>query len=377
MGVEPPWVILCIDDEKDFLRQLHDFLEDETVDDAGTKPVVLTDSNFGEGLARIEAARIDLVILDVRDEDGSEKGLSVLDEIKKRRFLPVIFYTALPGAVHEEESPLLRIVTKGDDLNALLGAVRETIGTGLPALNRALIRHVERVQRDYMWDFVAKNWDALRGAGDATTLAHLTARRLAVSLSAAGVSDLAKELGAEDVADTVGVPPTRYYILPHIEPTELAGDLFRGSIRDVDGYWVLLTPSCDIAQEKADSVVLARCLLLDNEEEYTAWKAKLPNPSGGLNNKLVDLLKNNRRTGQPDRYHFLPAALTIPNLLVDFQSLERIETEELENLERLCSLDSPFAEALVSRFLRYWGRLGTPDLDTASILESLRHQAQE
>ena len=41
-------------------------------------------------------------------------------------------------------------------------------------------------------------------------------------------------------------------------------------------------------------------------------------------------------------------------------------------LERLASLDSPFAEALLARFTRYFGRLGTPDLDVAVLLQSLR-----
>ena len=41
-------------------------------------------------------------------------------------------------------------------------------------------------------------------------------------------------------------------------------------------------------------------------------------------------------------------------------------------LERLASLDSPFAEALLVRFTRYFGRLGTPDLDVAVLSQRLR-----
>jgi hypothetical protein len=38
----------------------------------------------------------------------------------------------------------------------------------------------------------------------------------------------------------------------------------------------------------------------------------------------------------------------------------------------LCLLDSPFAEALLARFSRYFGRLGMPDLDVAVLLQRLR-----
>lgn len=36
---------------------------------------------------------------------------------------------------------------------------------------------------------------------------------------------------------------------------------------------------------------------------------------------------------------------------------------EVADLKRIASLDSPFAEAAVNRFNRYYGRIGTPDLD--------------
>jgi hypothetical protein len=37
--------------------------------------------------------------------------------------------------------------------------------------------------------------------------------------------------------------------------------------------------------------------------------------------------------------------------------------DRTSGLERLASLDSSFAEGLLARFSRYFGRLGTPDLD--------------
>ena len=45
-------------------------------------------------------------------------------------------------------------------------------------------------------------------------------------------------------------------------------------------------------------------------------------------------------------------------------------------MKRIASLDSPFAEEVISRFLRYWGRLGTPDLDISLVLQQLMTQGQ-
>jgi hypothetical protein len=81
---------------------------------------------------------------------------------------------------------------------------------------------------------------------------------------------------------------------------------------------------------------------------------------------------NNRQDGQAERFYFLPGALSLPDLMVDFQQLVTLQRACMGGLERLASLDSPFAEALLARFARYFGRLGTPDLDIAVLLKRLQ-----
>jgi hypothetical protein len=58
--------------------------------------------------------------------------------------------------------------------------------------------------------------------------------------------------------------------------------------------------------------------------------------------------------------------------MVDFQQLVTLQRARMGGLERLVSLDSPFAKALLARFARYFGRLGTPDLDVAVLLQRLQ-----
>ena len=116
----------------------------------------------------------------------------------------------------------------------------------------------------------------------------------------------------------------------------------------------------------------ARCLPLTEQVEHQQWRDGLPTPSRTSVRKLQDLLRNNRQDSQSERFFFLPGALSLPDLVVDFQQLAALQREHLGGLERLASLDSPFAEALLARFTRYFGRLGTPDLDVAVLLQRLR-----
>ena len=98
---------------------------------------------------------------------------------------------------------------------------------------------------------------------------------------------------------------------------------------------------------------------------------------------LRALLQDIRQNGQPEWFALLPGTLTpstcsgrrLPDLVVDFQRLVTLPREHMDSLERLASLDSPFAEALLARFARYFGRLGTPDLDLEMVIARLRSVA--
>ena len=264
------------------------------------------------------------------------------------------------------ETSVIQVVEKETDPVPLLAAVKKIFDTPLPTVNRALIRHLETVQRAYMWDFVAKHGAEFIDTSDHTALAYLLARRLAMSLSGSGIGQLANDLGDSTGISVVGnkVHPMQYYVMPPVEISPLTGDLYRGPIGQRDGYWVLLTPSCDVVKgrEKAEWVLLAPCVLLTKEKEYQDWHS---NSSQTKKKKLKSLLSNNRSNGhQPERFYFLPGALDLPDLVVDFQQLVTLPRKQMEeDLKRLASLDSPFAEALLTRFSRYFGRLGTPDLD--------------
>src|SRR5205814_2091895 len=93
------------------------------------------------------------------------------------------------------------------------------------------------------------------------------------------------------------VPAMRYYVLPPVEETHLSGDLFLGRLGERDGYWVLLTPSCDLAQDppKSEWALLAACLPLEDQDEYKDWHE---DQGPGRTERLGALMRNNRRQGQ-------------------------------------------------------------------------------
>jgi hypothetical protein len=118
-------------------------------------------------------------------------------------------------------------------------------------------------------------------------------------------------------------------------------------------------------------VLVAECRSASNDPRVVDW---LAHDSGSKKSKVRDLVSQ-KTGGQDDRWLFLPAAPTIPHLVVDFQRLRSLPTTELESMHRVGSLTSPFAEAAVNRFGRYYGRIGTDDVDAAELMTQLREHS--
>lgn len=377
MANADPWLVLVIDDDPDAARQAQEIVVRASSSNGGAVFEVRIETTFEDGLRELERSRIDLVILDVRLGDDpaadDEAGLRTLRAIQERRFVPVVFYTAVPHIVrHLASPPLIDVVEKGAGQSSLTEAVQRAFESSLPLVNRALVRHLEEIQRAYMWNFVAKHWKEIGDFSDRGALAYLLARRFAGSLTGAGVERLETELGGPGNEAPAGtVPPMRMYLMPPLEEI-LVGDVALGTAGGRTGHWVVLSPSCDLIQGKADHVLLAAAEPIDDEREVLGWRGELPTPGKQADKDLTAVLSNNRAKGQAERYHFLPGALSLPDLLADFQRLQTLERASFDQLQRIASLDSPYAEAVVTRFLRYYSRLGTPDVDVAPTIERLR-----
>ncbi len=376
-----PPQILHVDDDEEARDQASEYLEKEEIGGWG-QPAITSLGVFGDALRLLELRRFDLMILDVRlgghgpedEPPDEEEGVRTLSEIRSRRFLPVVFWTGLPGKVDHLADPLVRVVDKGrpDPLGSLLEAVVASFETRLPLVNRSLVRLIEDEQRRYMWEFVAQHWAELEADGDHLGVAYLLARRLGRSLSGPGIRRLALALGDTGEAGSSGdtIHPAEMYIAPPLDGTGAGvADLVRESGTPAEArWWLVITPSCDLEHNKAEGVILAPCLPLAEHPDVLALKER----DNGENRSRVKALLGHATDGQRDRYLFLPAAPSIPNLVADFQMLQSVSREQLDAMSRVASLVSPFAEAAVGRFVRYFGRVGTDDLDAEGMMQALR-----
>ncbi len=374
------WRVLVVDDKA--ADDVKDVIE-------GNKTVALPDSiscvlcdNFSMAIELLKKERFDLVILDLKDDnapdDDTLAGEEVFKEIKNCRFIPVIFHTGFAYKVSDLTSPYVKVVTRSE-WATLRSTIKEVLDTKLPRL----IRHIEEEQRSFMWESAEKIWADDLDKKNPADLVYLLARRLANSLSGDVVRSFFGADGTDGAPKSEMVHAVELYIYPPIAKHYLFGDIFQKKAEEKSEYFVLLTPSCDHAQGKADFLLFARCSDLGDSEEWKKIKASLDaktTPSKTSVNELKDLMKdNNPRPRLQDRYKYLPGTSFMPDLLVDLQNSITINQEKMISgeggLERIASLDSPFAEYLQAKMIRYFGRVGTPPLDTDLTFERFTSQS--
>jgi CheY-like chemotaxis protein len=327
---------------------------------------------FPEAAGRLKSVLYDVLILDLKDDssdwhltEDEPAGIKIFDELKKTRFVPVVFYTALAHKVRSEQTSFVRVVEKTETIDRVKEEVRRVLATQLPALTR----QIEEIQRSYMWDFVSANWRQFDTAREKGDLAYLLARRLALSFQRKAKTMALRVSGEASLVDEQEtIHPMQMYVYPPLGGRRSAGDILHGTIGSDEGHWLILTPSCDFEQRgRLTRVIVAMCKPLAGHVEYCTWQQSNQADSEALK----CLIGDNRKKTQPERFKFLPGTFFLPDLVVDFQELRAVPHGDVERLKAVASLDSPFAEAVSARFARYYGRLGTPDLDKDVVIGRL------
>src|SRR5579859_1229843 len=209
--------VLLVDDDLDSLRLLKESLP-ETVagatiwwEDCGT---------FEEAFQLLEVRRFDVVVTDIyRDRTsvkkntvtGDPQGKTVLDEIRDRRFCPVLLFT--DGAFPEEprEGPFVKLADKSIGNAQIIEKLEELIRTSIPELAHRLHDELDSTSGSYLWTFLDANWISLEASGltQPAVLDRLIHRRAAVQFGRLQASE-------NGVVERPMVEGAEFYLSPRI-----------------------------------------------------------------------------------------------------------------------------------------------------------------
>lgn len=346
--------ILVVDDNPDMaadaVREISDFFrarDDLTIE-------VSSETSFDAGYRKIANGECDLVILDVRrdEQEGIEEdddaGRRVIEDFAKLRFMPVIFWTALPDHVSDKVMPPLVTVLGKDDLEIIPSHILTILATNVIAVLRDVEENVSRVMREHMWSELAPNWEEDTAGGQPDELAHILVTRVAQGLQDRDLPELT-------------IRPSHCYLYPPVSSRLRPGDILRSKA----GKWfTILTPACDLAHDgKADFVLLAQAKSVQEFDKFIQWDAT---GGSGKWESLARVLQ-----GSQARYHFLPKFRNIPHMIIDLENVTSVPVATMIDYERVSSLVSPYAEALLVKHSHFRGRVGTPDLNMTVVRAAL------
>ena len=357
--------LLYIEDDKHNRDDLIALLQNDTL--CNFKVNIEAVDTFDNAIEKINSKPYHIIILDIYKGNpingGEQLGLQILEQIQSKSFIPVIFYSGNTQNVQNLKSQIVGVVTKGDDgFNGLKLEIERLIKFNLPFIKENIHACLEEELKNYFWEIIHAQRDKFRPGINDFSLGYLMLRKFSSSLSRDKIS---KILG-DDSLNKEKVHPMQFYIYP-----TNSGEYECGEILEKDKeVFVILTPSCDFISgenrsRKVGDVLLAKTKLLSETKEYEKYQSKKDDDNKKEN--LIRLIES--RKG--DRYFFLPQTPFIKNRIIDFQSKEMVKYDDLANYTRVAKLDSPYAESIVSSFIRYYNRIGYPDIDSELILKAL------
>ncbi len=319
---------------------------------------------FEKSLEVIKKSDFDIIVLDLyKDQKGAvdeNAGVKVLDEIRKLVFVPVIFYTGHPHKIQDLISEIVGVVSKGDGIKKLSSELERIITSRIALLKKHINTHIKEQLREYFWDTVDSGKKIFTPSQNDFSFGYLLLRRLANSLSKENI----KKLLGDSKIKIDKAHPMEFYIYPSKGPEYEAGEIL-----SKDGkYYAILTPTCDFVSDggrprKVGQVLLGIASPLKETEIFKKYSTNKEKYKQSLS-ELIESRKG-------DRYFFLPGTPFIDNLVLDFQTKIMIPYDGLASYKRIAKLDDPFAQSMTSSFIRYYNRIGFPDIDSDYVLSKL------
>lgn len=372
--------ILYIEDDKGNREDLVDLLSGLVINEC--KITIEGEELFENATQRIYNEGFHLVILDLykgRAGDGGEMlGLTTLENVKSHIFVPIIFYSGNTSAVRELKSQVIGVATKGgvEGIDELKNEIGRLTSHNLPFINENIYKFINGKIKEYFWGTIQENNTTFKPDNNDFSLGYLLLRNIGNSLYR---DNIYKILGDNSIAEDK-VHPMEFYIYPRKDDVEYEnGDILKNN--ESNDVYVILTPSCDFVSRagkgrKVNYVLLAHTTLLTDIPDfskYLEYKNKVNKSEEDISkeNKYKGNLKQliQSRGNNNDRYFFLPSTPFIDNRVIDFQNKIMVVYDDLKTkYTRLAKLDSPYAQAMSTRFIRYYNRIGFPDLDADYVL---------
>ncbi len=361
--------LIIVEDDKD---QIISYLDTITVVNSSggghniENPKVV--GTLTEALEAIENKHFDGAIVDLklsRSNRDKTDGNEIIGQIVNLKRFPVFVYSSFL----EDIDPAIensfffqqfeRTTVPFRDVVIKLHDIYKTGVTKILGRDGAIESHLTKI----FWKHVAESFEGLcqKGITEKQLLRYITGH-------------LYEYLELDDMAESFKkYLPEEVYIKPSIKLNFFTG----GIIKDKNSQrnFIILTPSCDIVQNKAKSMLLASVRSLTDDpvrDLKTKSTNRIPADLRGAQRQvaeeekktakkqLEDLIRNN----YSHKYYFLPRSKNFEGGLINFQDLESVEPAAMNGrFDIIATINNQFLKDIVAKFSFYYSRQGAPEVD--------------
>lgn len=370
--------ILLIDDDADQKEQLG-----ETVREINSEKIFSKKISFEVATSAKEAAyflytdKFDGLIVDLKLNEGEEvetdeqlSGNVLLTEILKKEIIPVIVRTGTPDRFtneFEETNKIIKVYAK--DEKSFYDHIDELIKISKSSTFKMFGSEgeIKKSIDELFWRVIP---DCFSSWGDELNLMMEDKDKVLIRyISNWLINKYNYSNGGFDNQD-----PLEMYMFPNNIEQVCTGDIFEKNTE----YYIVLTPSCDLANRKTDNVLLTKIIPHNSVKAFFSHVESV-NDSGvdNLSARKCNTLSRWFRNGELSRYHFLPRVSFFEGGFIDFQQIVTVpynsETKSLsdESLKKLGILTDSFVKDVISRFVSYYQRQGQPEFNVNRVITYL------
>jgi CheY-like chemotaxis protein len=323
--------------------------------------------NIEEAKGSLLSPEYDGAIIDLKLSQGTEEleGLEIVEEIEQNQRFPIFIVSGSISSIDDkEENAFFKKRKRDTDFKKILSELVEIYQTGITKI-LGRTGNIEKYLTSIFWNHLSNSMELW--VKDKTR----TPDEKQKSLLRYILMHIQEYLEIDENSEFEDYHPAEVYITPPVKNKAFTGDIVIN--KENKNRFIVLTPSCDLAQGKAKFILLASIENITdgifNEKVNIIRKGK-SKPEVISESELI--LKKLISNSFSNKYHYLPKYEHIESGLINFQKINTISIKNLKDeFNIIAATNSSFSKDIVARFSYYYSRQGSPDFNVNEIYNSI------
>lgn len=376
---------LLIDDDQEQVTKFIEAIDEINQEDSTNKLTYKVAATPEAAMIELYQNYFQAIIIDLKlkDEDNSDiddeslSGNILLNQIVEKEIVPIVVITGFPDKVTDKiDKKIVQVFSKDEPLYDVIKRLISKYSSSVFKIFGSRGK-INKNVKQLFWEVMPQYF----GDPNNDILSLLSLDKQETVIIRYIFSWFSNKYMFDD--KYIDVEPIEMYMFPNPIKQVCTCDIYKKNIGENScEYYMVLTPSCDLANKKVDEVILCK---IKNYDEVQSFKERLEiynNEQDKESNKAKkakgDLMKWFRNSHSDSlRYHFLPKVKDFTGGFVDFRSILSLEYDKErgeiidDSYLKIGVITESFKRDIVSRFSSYYHRQGQPEFNCDSVLNNL------